>query len=54
VTGERDKEETLRRRIRVLREQEKSLRKRRQELEAQLRKLIYSKFKKIEDEMKVR
>ena len=51
VTRNLEEEETLRRRIKQLKEREKKIREERHKLEARLREIIYRKFKEIEEKM---
>ena len=51
VTRNLEEEETLRRRIKQLKEREKRIREECHKLEARLRDIIYTKFKEIEEKM---
>ena len=51
VTKNLEDEETLKKKIIQLREQERKLRKERQRLEAELRELIFKKYLELEEEI---
>ena len=51
VTGNKGEEETLRQRIRQLKEKEQKIREERHRLESQLREKIFKKFKEIEEKI---
>jgi predicted nucleic acid-binding Zn-ribbon protein len=51
VTGNKGEEETLRQRIKQLKEREQKIREERHRLESQLREKIFKKFKEIEEKI---